>query len=91
VVSRCFQSLRIRAGIGRGREIQVHVSAHVRGNALRGPTRPAVVTLLRGTPPKSACGAYVEADLGIDQRLLCCGDAIDDQGGVEGRTSLDQP
>jgi hypothetical protein len=33
---------------------------------------------------------YVEADLRIDQRLLRCSDAIDDQTGVEGRTSLDQ-
>src|SRR4029453_10151473 len=40
---------------------------------------------------ESACGAYVEADIGIDQRLLCCGDAIDDQGGVEWRIPLDQP
>jgi hypothetical protein len=40
---------------------------------------------------ESACGAYVEADIGIDQRLLCCGDAIDDQRGVEWRIPLDQP
>jgi hypothetical protein len=40
---------------------------------------------------ESACGAYVEADIGIDQRLLCSGDAVDDQRGVEGCTSLDQP
>jgi hypothetical protein len=39
----------------------------------------------------SAGRAYVEADIGIDQRLLRCCDALDAQGGVEGRTSLDQP
>jgi hypothetical protein len=39
----------------------------------------------------SAYGAYVEADIGIDQRFLRCCDAIGAQGGVEWRTSFDQP
>ena len=39
---------------------------------------------------QSECGAYVEADVGIDQRLLCCGDAIDGQWCLEWRTTLDQ-
>ncbi len=38
----------------------------------------------------SECRTYVEADVGIHQRLLCCGDAIDDQRGLDGRTALDQ-
>ena len=32
----------------------------------------------------------MEADVGIDQRLLCCGDAIDGQRRLDGRATLDQ-
>jgi hypothetical protein len=32
----------------------------------------------------------MEADVWIDQRLLCSGDAVDDQGSLHGRTALDQ-
>ena len=32
----------------------------------------------------------MEADVGIDQRLLCCCDAIDGQRSLDGRAALDQ-
>ena len=39
----------------------------------------------------SPSGTYVEADVGIDQRFLGGGDAVDHQLGIQGRTTVDQP
>jgi len=49
------------------------------------------ISIERARAFPSACGAYVEADIWIDQRFLRCCDAFDAQGGLEWRTSLDQP
>jgi hypothetical protein len=38
----------------------------------------------------SPSGAYVKTDFGIDQRLLGCGNAIDDQLSIHGCRALDQ-
>src|SRR5687767_13543063 len=39
---------------------------------------------------QSEGGAYVEADVGINERLLCRGDALNGQRRLDGRPALDQ-